>query len=350
MRLGPDEVLTFQTARCTTPLAGGGSELDVLVAAVCDAAALIGSRPAASPWLTPLAAQLAGRSDRDVAQGVVGVVDDPDGQRVLPLRWDRAAGNLLLVGATGSGLTSTLALLGTVAATRWQRQPPLRHRRSWRRSAVGVRELAVVRRCRSTARTRTVDQADHPARPTRSVGGSPTHRLRAFPIVVLVDGLDAVRSSLDDLDTLAEFDMLDTIITLGPAHDVVVVCAFDRVASIPSTVLARCPQRWVFHLTDPLDASALGHVACRCSRADSPVESVVASTSPRGTADGRIAAAAVVRRRDRSRRGRVPACRRRCCRTAGRGADPATTRCCRSVCASATVGLCSSTCPTASTC
>ena len=38
MRLGPDEVLTFQTARCTTPLAGAGTELDLLVAAVHGAA------------------------------------------------------------------------------------------------------------------------------------------------------------------------------------------------------------------------------------------------------------------------------------------------------------------------
>ena len=29
MRLGPDEILTFQTARCTAPLPGGGTELDV---------------------------------------------------------------------------------------------------------------------------------------------------------------------------------------------------------------------------------------------------------------------------------------------------------------------------------
>jgi S-DNA-T family DNA segregation ATPase FtsK/SpoIIIE len=81
------------------------------------------------------------------------------------------------------------------------------------------------------------------------------------PIVVLVDGLDAVRGSLDDLDTLTELEMIDTIIMLGPAQDVVMVCAFDRAASIPSAVLARCPQRWIFHLTDPLDASGLGVAA-----------------------------------------------------------------------------------------
>ncbi len=111
----------------------------------------------------------------------------------------------------------------------------------------------------------------------RSVVVLPTRRRRRFGVVVLVDGLDAVRSGLDDAGTAAEFDMLDTILTLGPAHDVVVVCTFDRAASIPSTVLARCAQRWVFHLTDPLDASVLG-VAPADVPAAQPGRIIVAST------------------------------------------------------------------------
>ena len=256
MRLGPEEVLTFQTARCTAPLVGGGSELEVLVAAVCEAAALIACRPAVSPWLAPLAAHVPVDPDR-ISEGIVGVVDDPDGQRVLPLRWDRSAGNLLMVGATGSGLTSTLALLGTVAAAdgsgshlyvidgRGDDGLSVFESSPWCGGVVRLHErerlIRVIHRLADEVARRVADPSS-----------------QRFPIVVLVDGLDAVRSSLDDLDTLTEFDMLDTVVTLGQAHDVVVVCAFDRVPSVPSTVLARCPQRWVFHLTDPLDATALG--------------------------------------------------------------------------------------------
>ena len=78
------------------------------------------------------------------------------------------------------------------------------------------------------------------------------------PIVVLVDGLDVLRNSLDDLETAAEFEMLDKIVTLGAAHEVVVISTFDRVAAIPSAVLARSARRWIFHLTDPIDATVLG--------------------------------------------------------------------------------------------
>jgi DNA segregation ATPase FtsK/SpoIIIE, S-DNA-T family len=262
MRLGPDEVLHFQTARCTTPLADdsrGRTELDVLVAAVCQAAVLTGARPAASPWLAPLPTQLP-IDEGAIATGIVGVVDDPDGQRVVPLRWNRAEGNLLLVGAAGSGVTSTLALLGTVAATdgsgshlyvidgRGDGALALFEHSPWCGGVVRLHERERLIRVINRLADEVAQRVAHPE--------TPRH-----PIVVLVDGLDAVRGSLDDLETLVESDMVDTIIALGAAHDVVVVCSFDRVASIPSSVLARCAQRWVFHLTDPLDASALGMAA-----------------------------------------------------------------------------------------
>ncbi|HEX3088776.1 MAG TPA: FtsK/SpoIIIE domain-containing protein, partial [Ilumatobacteraceae bacterium] len=259
MRLGPDEMLTFQTARCTTPLAGGGSELELLVASIAEAAVLVGCRPATSPWLAPLAERLPIDRDR-ITQGIVGDVDDPDGQRVLPLRWERSAGNLLLVGACGSGLTSTLALLGTVAATDGSGS------HLYVIDGRGADMLSVFEtspRCGGVVR---LHERERLIRMINRLAGEVGRRVTDPscahpPIVVLIDGLDAVRSSLDELDTVGELELFDSIIALGPAHDVVVVCTFDRVASIPSTVLARCPQRWVFHLTDPLDASALGIAA-----------------------------------------------------------------------------------------
>ncbi len=256
MRLGPDEVLTFQTARCTTPLATAGTELDVLVAAIRGAAILVGARPAVSPWLAPLPTQLP--VDRpSVARGIVGLVDDPSGQRVTPLTWNRCDGNLLLIGAAGSGVTSALMLLGTVAATdgsdchlyvidgRGDHALSGFENSPWCGGVVRLHErerlIRLINRLADEIARRKAD-------PT-----SPRHS-----VVVLVDGLDIVRCSLDDLETAAEFEMLETIVTLGAAHDVVVVSTFDRVAAIPSTVLARSTHRWVFHLTDPIEAASLG--------------------------------------------------------------------------------------------
>ena len=259
MRLGPEEVLTFQTARCTSALADGGTELDQLVAAVHEAAVLIGARPVVSPWLAPLTTYLP-IDEAQIAEGIVGLVDDPDRQSVVPLQWERASGNLLLVGTAGSGVTSTLALLGTIAATDGLGT------HLYVIDGRGDHSLAMFEhspRCggvvRLHERERLIRLINRLADEVGRRVADPTSS--RHPIVVLVDGLDAVRSSLDDHETFAEFEMLDTIISLGAAHDVVVICAFDRVASIPSTVLARCAQRWIFHLTDPLDASGLGVAA-----------------------------------------------------------------------------------------
>ncbi|MEO8264713.1 MAG: FtsK/SpoIIIE domain-containing protein [Ilumatobacteraceae bacterium] len=275
MRLGPDEVLTFQTARCTTPLTTGGSELDLLVAAVIAASAMVGARPPLSPWLAPLSTHLAVDAEQ-VSRGIVGVVDDPDHQQVAPLQWNRVDGNLLLAGAVGTGVTSTLALLGAVAAT------------DGRGSHLYVVDgrgddvfavFAALPKCGGVVRLhererlmRLIDRlADEVARRV----AHPTAPRQ--PIVVLIDGLDAVRRALDDVGSLAQLEMLDTILALGAAHDVVAVCGVDRIAAIPSTVLAACAQRWVFHLTDPLDATTAGISACDVPRSI-PGRIVVASS------------------------------------------------------------------------
>ncbi len=259
MRLGPGEVLTFQTARCTAPVDEGGTELYTLVAAVRGATELVGVRAVASPWLAPLPARLP-VDPASVARGIVGVVDDPDEQRVVPLRWNRDEGHLLLVGAAGSGLTSALVLVGTVAATDssgchlyvidGRGGQPLRAFECLP-SCGGVVQLHERERLTRLINRLASELDQRVSNPT-----SP-----AFPIVVLVDGFDVVRCSLDDLDTVAELEMLDSIVALGAAHDIVMVCGFDRVAAIPSSVLARCAARWIFHLTDRHDAAGVGIAA-----------------------------------------------------------------------------------------
>jgi DNA segregation ATPase FtsK/SpoIIIE, S-DNA-T family len=273
MRLGPDEVLTFQTARCTAPGADGGTELDALVAAVVTATELVGARPPMSPWLAPLPTAL---PVDEVAAGAVGLCDDPDGQRVVPLTWNRRDGHLLLVGAAGSGVTSTLLLLGSAAVTdgsgchlyvidgRGDSALTAFEHSPWCGGVVRLYERERLSRVIGRVAGEVGRRIAQPAAPRQ-------------PILLLIDGLDAVRGALDDLDTTAEYEMLDSVIANGAANDVVVICAFDRVAGIPSNVLARCAERWVFHLTDPLEASGL-NVAAADVPGPQPGRIVVASS------------------------------------------------------------------------
>jgi S-DNA-T family DNA segregation ATPase FtsK/SpoIIIE len=275
MRLGPEEVLTFQTAHCMAPTGNAGTELDSLVAAVRAAVVLSGVGAAAAPWLPPLPTQVP--ADRaSIARGIVGLIDDPDAQRTLPLRWSDADGHLLIVGAAGSGVTSALVLLGTATVSCRSRchlyvidgrgDPALSvlGRSPWCAGVVRLHERERLIRLI----TRLGDEVD------RRIADPNSAR---HPIVVLVDGFDIVRKSLDELETAAAFAMLETIIELGASQGVVVVCAFDRATAIPSTVLARCAARWIFHLTDPLDAAGLGVVAADVPRPQ-PGRIVVAAT------------------------------------------------------------------------
>ena len=192
-----------------------------------------------------------------VVQGIVGLVDDPDRQRVEPLRWNRADGNLLLVGAAGSGVTSTLVLLGTVAVADGSGS------HLYVIDGRGDQALSILEQSPWCGGVVRLHERERVIRLINRVADELAHRVAAraearHPIVVLIDGLDAVRSSFDDLETVAESDKLDTILSLGAAHDVTMVCAIDRAATVPSSVLARFAQRWIFHITDPLDAIGLG--------------------------------------------------------------------------------------------
>jgi S-DNA-T family DNA segregation ATPase FtsK/SpoIIIE len=77
-------------------------------------------------------------------------------------------------------------------------------------------------------------------------------------VLLLIDGLDAVRRALDDVETAAEFDALEEVLADGEHAGITVVAAVEQAAGVPAAFLARCPRRWVFHLHDPYDAALFG--------------------------------------------------------------------------------------------
>lgn len=254
MRLGPEEVLTFQTAQCTAAGTDGTVPLRRVVAAVQAASSLVGIGTPRSPWLPPLPRSLP-IDAVDLAAGVVGIADDPEGQRMLAVRWSPTDGHLLLLGTGGSGVTSTLVLLGAVAALqrchvyvvdgRGDSKLDRLAESSWCAGVVRLHErerlIRLINRLGGElARRATTDHAPHPQ------------------ILVLVDGFDLIRTALDEFETTAEFETLETIMAIGGVHGVNVVAGFGRVAAVPSAILARCPRRWVHHLPDSLDAAGLG--------------------------------------------------------------------------------------------
>lgn len=248
LRLGTDDHITFQTAQCTAP-SHGESDLVVLVRAIRDAARVAGIEPPPSPWLPPLPSIL----DRDDLRGtetpVLGLVDDPDGQRTTPLRWSLCDGRLAIIGSAGSGVTSTLL---TVVD-----------------QAMAAREDADVYVIDARGDARWAAVATHPRcgavvelhereRLTRLL-----HRVRkpdSGTTLLVVDGLDALRRALDDPHTASEFDALEQVLT-DAGSTLVIVAGAESAAALPMGFLNRCPARWVLHLHDAHDAALLGVAA-----------------------------------------------------------------------------------------
>ena len=80
----------------------------------------------------------------------------------------------------------------------------------------------------------------------------------ARPIVLLVDGLTALRQALEDDGCDRQLDELEAVIADGVGVGVHLVAATSHVTGLPTRVLSQIGVRWVFHLADPIDAATLG--------------------------------------------------------------------------------------------
>jgi DNA segregation ATPase FtsK/SpoIIIE, S-DNA-T family len=269
MRLGPGEAVEFQAARCTvvTPGSGERCELDAVVEAIRNAAERTGVGLPHRPWLPPLPSVLAAPPQPDA----VGVIDDPSNQRRLPLRW-MSGTNLALLGAIGSGTTTTLA---TVVAQRARTAPDARIYLIDARGDRTLDGLAALSQCAGVIRlhelerlhrvlaalTGVIDQRRAAAGTTRpAVGDEGVLADQPADVVLAVDGLVALRRALDHSATAEMSAALDRVLAEGPPVGVVTVAVAEPDGS---SMLARFAERWVFHLDDASFGPLLGVPSAR---------------------------------------------------------------------------------------
>lgn len=299
LRLGPDELVVFQAARCTgapaddveggmivessgrrsttasQPGTGAGerdageghverSELTETVRAIVDAATGEGVDAPHRPWVEPLPFPLLADPETtdpkvptsEVEDGVIGIIDDPLHQRRVPLAWQPSDGGLALVGSIGSGTTCTMISL---AASVCRARPPDRLHLYVidARGDDGLGALSALAHCGGVVRlvedermhrllSRVVKVIDQRMSADAAVGPD---------IVLMIDGYSSVRTSLGAVDRQASFELLQRVVNDGPAAGVSVVLA-DEANSAMSMVAVS--NRWIFHLDDPSAARSLG--------------------------------------------------------------------------------------------
>ncbi len=295
LRLGPDELVVFQAARCTGAAADGNrggmvvehpskraarggatgvdsttaqaadeerTELEVTVEAIVAAASVDEVTAPHRPWVDPLPFPLPSEEE-DGDWGIVhtdsamiGVVDDPERQRRVPLAWRPTDGSLGLIGSLGSGTTWTMISIASAIC----RSAPADRLHLYvidARGDDGLTALSSLAHCGGVVR---VSEQERVHRLLRRVVDVIDDRLTANgndgpDIVVMIDGYASVRNALGPIERLATFDLLQRLVNDGPAARVTVVLADDANSAM---AMAPVSQRWFFHLDDPSAARGLG--------------------------------------------------------------------------------------------
>ncbi len=240
MRLGPDELVLFQAARC--------DDIDQRVDAVVAAAAAAGLPPPRRPWLDPLPRAV---TSEQVPDGALGLIDLPDQQAQVPLRWQPADGHLLVLGAHGTGVTSTLHTLALAVLGRGAELLVVDGRgdERWAAAATHPGCAGVARPHQRELLVRLLRRAL--ASPAGGPGPSPTS------VVVVVDGLGVLRACVDEVEREEERVLVQRLATDLPAGVVLVVGA-ERAAGVPPALAALFSHRWLLHVHDRHDAHLLG--------------------------------------------------------------------------------------------
>ena len=281
MRLGPDELVTFQTASCgDDPDPAGRGEASGSVGRIVDAIRAAAEHAHIEaprrPWLEPLPNLLApgdtsfndtgfndtgftdtGFTDTnttDTSRGVgrnrpVGLVDVPDEQARRPLTWRPDDGHLLVAGSQGSGVTSTL--LAVVDTALDHPSPPtlfvidaLGDAR-WDSASPHPNCAAVTRLHQRERLWRVLDRL---ASWTPTLGRA----------LLVIDGIASLRHELEPFERAGEHELFERLVAEAETSGITMLIGADTVSRMPASLLARCGHRWVMHFHDAHDGSALG--------------------------------------------------------------------------------------------
>ncbi len=280
LRLGPDELVVFQTAdssspgrprstrltvervpdgdsrhRDTTPTTDQPTALERLVDSISAAATMTGTATPHRPWIDALPI-LVRRRDLGGDDASVGLLDDPAQQRRRPLVWTPSDGTLLLVGSVGSGTTTAAA---AVAARCVQRARPdalhlyvidAQGDAIWNAVEASAPCGAVVRAAETERVSRLL------ARLADEIDRRSTDATREPVVVVVIDGYAAVRDAVGDVVHGEEGRRLDRLLRDGPTVGIVAVVTTDGMS--PAGLAVPRASTWVFHLDDPGIARTAG--------------------------------------------------------------------------------------------
>lgn len=255
---------------------GAAVLLQVAAASQSDIAAIVVSQsvgiPSRRPWLEPLPTQLTPEllteligTESDIAATsvaaisaaptsaapsvILGLLDEPDRQRYRVARYSPAVdGHVLVVGASGSGKTTALALI--------EREAVAAGLAVERAGADVERAWDLLERAHQRSSAGLGDQAAH-----GDIEGTAPGRTRL--VLLLLDDFDSVLARWEPEHRLAALDMLAAVLRDGAAAGITCVVSVQRVANGLQLMPTLCQNRLLLRATSREDYLSVGGPAER---------------------------------------------------------------------------------------
>lgn len=191
----------------------------------------------------------------------VALADEPDLQRQSATGWQLSEGNLLLLGIPGSGTTTTLSSIALALA---QSLSP--EELDIICLDMGSRELAPLAELPHTVAYvgagAGAGAKERQARFLRFLRTELNRRreshARPRPMIVLIDGLSALRDEFQDYEGQQLLECLYRAYADGPGVGMFFAVSTVRARAVPSAMDEVTTQKWVFRLADSYDYSTLG--------------------------------------------------------------------------------------------
>ena len=238
-------------------------DLSRLVDAIAAAHERAARATPARPWVDALPDDVTLEMLRATPGSLAGafafaLVDEPNAQRHAPMSWVPPSGNMLIAGLAGSGTTTALCTIAAAVAA----QPP-DERAHLYVIATAIAPYAWLESQDHVGAVIATADDERVRRLLRMLGeliderrGDPSPFVR--PVVVLVDGIGALRTAYDSLVGLDTLDALERVATDGPAFGVHLAFAAEHPAAVGHRIDRTISLRVLLRLADRSEYAAAG--------------------------------------------------------------------------------------------
>jgi S-DNA-T family DNA segregation ATPase FtsK/SpoIIIE len=283
VRLGPGELVAFQAAHSTIvegvrpssppvrrvrfgwePVGPetdvesieGPTDLQRIVESASAAVDRLGWSSPRPAWAPPFP-EVVALGDGPTADRMIGLVDEPDLQRIGELAWRPDDGGLLAFGVADSGALD--ALFAAAFAAALARSPDDLHIYGIDGGAGQLAGMAGWPHVGDVVRVADHERIGRTIRKLSALLDERRHGVWSGPMVlVVIERLEVVLGAFEGPGDIAVREMLSRVVVDGPAFGILPLLSAARPGGVPPAISGSIGRRLCFRLADPFEYAAAG--------------------------------------------------------------------------------------------